>query len=257
MANLKLTVAYDGTRFSGFQRQPGRQTVQGVLEEVLGELAGREVQVFGAGRTDAGVHARAQVVHLDWPGPVPWQRLPQVLLRRLPDDVAVLDAAPAAEDFHARYSAVGKCYRYTVDRSPVPDVFRRRYAYHEPRPLAVDAMRAAAEQLEGTHDFTSFCAAATPVSNKVRTVYAVRLAEEGSLLHVYVIGDGFLYQMVRIMVGTLVEVGLGRRSPSAVGEILAARDRRRAGVTAPAKGLTLWEVYYSRDELEDALRRLS
>ncbi|MDI3257767.1 MAG: tRNA pseudouridine(38-40) synthase TruA [Kyrpidia sp.] len=255
--NLRATVAYDGTDFHGFQRQPGLRTVQGVLEECLSGLAGRPVGIAGAGRTDAGVHARAQVITFEWSGPMPWSRLKRVLFHRLPGDVVVSEIEPAPPHFHARFSAVGKCYRYTVDRGAFPDVFSRRYALHEPRPLDLSAMAAGARELTGTHDYTSFCSSGTPAEDKVRTVHAIRLAEESPLVHLYVFGNGFLYQMVRILVGTLLEVGLGKRAPSSLRDVLEARDRRAAGITVPAKGLTLWEVYYAQADLNRALERFS
>ncbi|ADG04962.1 tRNA pseudouridine(38-40) synthase TruA [Kyrpidia tusciae] len=249
---VKAKVGYDGTDYHGFQRQPGLRTVQGVLEGALGELAGREVSIVGAGRTDAGVHARGQVIAFEWPGPIPWQRLERVLLRRLPEDLVVSNLEPAPESFHPRFSAVGKCYRYTLDQGVYPSVFLRRYTWHVPTQMDLGSMRRAALAAAGTHDYTSFCAASTPVQNKVRTVYAIRLAEEPPFVHLYVFGNGFLYQMVRILVGTLVEVGIGKRSVESISGILAARDRRAAGVTAPAKGLTLWDVYYETGDFTRA-----
>ncbi|MDQ0190434.1 tRNA pseudouridine(38-40) synthase TruA [Alicyclobacillus cycloheptanicus] len=247
MPKIRATVAYDGTEFHGFARQPGLRTVQGTLEQTLEQLMGKPVEVFGSGRTDAGVHARAQVVH--WTqdvGPSP-DRYPYVFRRILPPDIVVQKAEVVDEAFHARFSAIRKTYRYTVQRADVEDVFTNRYAWHMPRALRLAEMRAAAGSLVGEHDFTSFCAAATPVENKVRTVYAIEFEERGTYLDIYCTGSGFLQNMVRIIVGTLIDVGLGKLDPSAMPKILAGRDRRLAGQTAPAKGLCLWQVDYGDD----------
>ncbi|SFU69223.1 tRNA pseudouridine(38-40) synthase TruA [Alicyclobacillus macrosporangiidus] len=243
MPKIRMTIAYDGTDFHGFARQRGLRTVQGTLEDALARALGHPVEVEGSGRTDAGVHARAQVVHWEQDhGPAP-ERYPYVLGRMLPGDLIPIHAELAPDDFHARFSAKRKTYRYTIQRARVPDVFTHRYAWHEPSALDLARMRDAAQQLVGEHDFTSFCAAATPVEDKRRVIYDLRLEERGTYLDIYCTGNGFLQYMVRIIVGTLVDIGLGRLNRP-VTEILAARDRRCAGRTAPAKGLTLWDVAY-------------
>ncbi|MBX5435828.1 MAG: tRNA pseudouridine(38-40) synthase TruA [Alicyclobacillaceae bacterium] len=244
MRNIKLTIAYDGTDFHGFARQRGLRTVQGVLEEALERVLGRPTQVNGSGRTDAGVHARAQVVNWTQEYGPPPERYPVLLQRLLPPDIVPLEAAEAVPAFHARYSALRKTYRYTIHQAPVEDVFTRRYTWHVPQRLDLDAMRAAAAYLVGEHDFTSFCAAATPVENKVRTIERIRLDVRGSYVDLWCTGNGFLQHMVRIIAGTLVDVGMGRIRPCEMPAILAARDRRAAGQTAPARGLVLWQVEY-------------
>jgi tRNA pseudouridine38-40 synthase len=241
---VKLVIAYDGTHFHGFARQAGLRTVQGTLEQVLADVLGHPVEVFGSGRTDAGVHARAQVVHFTQQHGPPPERWPRILLRRLPEDIVVTSAEAVPDSFHARFSARWKTYRYTLQRAEVPDVFTRRYTWHVPGPLNLDEMRRAAAALEGEHDFTSFCAAATPVEDKRRTISAIRIDPRGSYLHIYCRGNGFLQHMVRIVVGTLVQVGQGKRTAADIPRILAARDRQAAGPTAPPQGLTLWEVEY-------------
>lgn len=245
---LKLLVAYDGTDFHGFQRQPGRRTVQAVLEEALGRLAGHPVTVVGAGRTDAGVHAAGQVVHCTVAGSIPTERIPQALQGLLPPDVVVYAAEEVDESFHARKSARAKVYRYSVLVAPFPWPFIRRYVLHEPRPLDVAAMRAGAAHLVGRHDFAAFQAAGRPVRDTVRTVHRLELDEQvmpwGRIVHITVEADGFLYHMARNIAGTLLEVGRGRRPPEWVAEVLASRRRERAGPTAPAHGLTLLEVRY-------------
>ncbi|TCP52261.1 tRNA pseudouridine38-40 synthase [Tumebacillus sp. BK434] len=244
MRNIKLTISYDGTDFHGFQTQPNLRTVQGTLQARLEEVVGHPVSIIGSGRTDAGVHARAQVVNFHTSSRVPVEKWPIVCNVKLPDDLVVQDATEVPEDWHARFSARGKVYRYQFDRGAYPDVFTRKYAYHYPYPICVERMIEAATHLVGRHDFTSFCAANTPVEDKVRTLHAVDLREDGHLLTVTCRGEGFLYNMVRIIAGTLLDVGRGKIEPGAIPDILLARDRKLAGVTAPAHGLTMWQVLY-------------
>ncbi|WP_307400832.1 tRNA pseudouridine(38-40) synthase TruA [Desulfofundulus luciae] len=248
MRNIKLTIAYDGTNYHGFQEQRGTGlvTIQEVLEKCLRRLAGREIRVTGAGRTDAGVHARGQVVNFDACGwSIPTDRIVLALNGMLPRDIAALKAEEVGPEFHARYSALAKTYRYTIYNSRIPSPFWRLYSHFVPRPLDVEAMAQAAQKLVGTHDFASFQAAGSPIKNTVRTLFAVDVFREGiELVHLTFRGNGFLYNMVRIMVGTLIEVGLGKRDPDDIPAILAARDRTRAGPTAPPEGLCLERVEY-------------
>jgi tRNA pseudouridine38-40 synthase len=244
--NIKLVLAYDGTDFAGFQVQPGKRTVQGELTAALAKILGEEVKVIGAGRTDAGVHARAQVVNFATAAPIPTSRLPAALNSCLPPDLTVWQAEEVPADFHARYAAQGKTYRYLIHQAPQPSPFLRRYSWHLPRPLDVAAMQAAAAQLIGEHDFSSFCAAGGAAKTRVRTLRRLTLGGEGGLLLVEAAADGFLYKMVRNLVGTLVEVGRGAFTPDDVQRILAGRDRSLAGPTAPPQGLILWEVDYGR-----------
>lgn len=245
MPRLKMVVAYDGTDFFGFQRQPDRRTVQGVLEEAITRIAGHPVQLVGAGRTDAGVHARGQVCHFDTAHPMPLDRWASVLNRILPRDVVVRSVQEAAPDFHARKDARWKTYRYRIDTRPVPDVFTRRFHLHFPLPLDVESMQRAASFLEGTHDFTSFSSARSPVENRVRTIYRCRVERDGSLVTMEIVGNGFLYNMVRIIAGTLLEVGRGKRSWEAIPDIIRSKDRASAGKTLPPEGLTMVEVGYT------------
>lgn len=244
--HLVLTLAYDGTGYCGFQRQrPGpRPAVQEVLERALGRALGVGVAVTAAGRTDAGVHAEAQVVAFRAETSIPVARLPYAVNRLLPPDVVVTGAWEAPAGFHPRFSAVGKVYRYALWRAPFPSPFWRRYAWHRPQPLDVPAMRQAAALLEGRRDFAAMMAAGRPVRDTVRTVVRCEVEDRFPLLLVRVEADGFLYKMVRTMVGTLVEVGRGRMAPAEVAAILASRDRRRAGPTAPPHGLCLEAVRY-------------
>jgi tRNA pseudouridine38-40 synthase len=246
---IKLTIAYDGTDFHGFQAQTRRdatiRTVQSVLEESLERVTGHPVPVTGAGRTDAGVHAKAQVVTFESAGAVPVERWPRVLNHRLPRDVVVISARSVPPSFHPRYDAVAKVYRYTIDTAPVPDIFTRRFCTHFTEALDVERMQQAARYLIGKHDFTSFSAARAQVSNRIRTLRKVDVWTDGTYVHFLYEGNGFLQHMVRILTGTLVEVGITERQPDDIPHILKAKDRREAGRTMPPEGLTLWKVKYS------------
>ncbi|MED1947026.1 MULTISPECIES: tRNA pseudouridine(38-40) synthase TruA [Brevibacillus] len=241
---LRCVLAYDGTDFSGFQVQPDQVTIQGEIEAALNRVTGEDIQVFGSGRTDAGVHARGQVIHFDTSSNIPMDKWRFVLNNQLPDSIVIRTVEEVDASFHARFDVQVKEYRYCIDNNPVADVFRHRYADHVRFPLDVDAMQQAAHYLVGEHDFTSFCSAKTFVEDKVRTVYGLTVEKIGDEVWVTCRGNGFLYNMVRIIVGTLVEVGQGKRNPAELKEILAACDREKAGKTAPAKGLTMWEVLY-------------
>lgn len=244
MRNIKLTIAYDGTHFHGFQVQPNLRTVQGMLQETLEAVVKHPISIIGSGRTDAGVHARGQVVNFHTSARIPLEKWPIVLNTRLPDDLVVLTSEEMPERWHSRFDARGKVYRYQVDLSPYSNVFMRHFSYHYPYPLRIEPMIEAAKHLVGRHDFTSFCAANTPVEDKVRMLYAVDVAMEGDLLTITCRGEGFLYNMVRIIAGTLLDVGRGKIAPEKIPDILSAKDRSSAGVTAPALGLTMWQVLY-------------
>jgi tRNA pseudouridine38-40 synthase len=238
---IKLTLAYDGTDFHGWQWQPDRPTIQAemmrALEAVIG---GKEIEV--SGRTDAGVHALAQVASFRTTAAIPCENLVKALNANLPAAIRVLAAEEAAADFHARFGARAKTYRYVIHRGAVCPPHRYRFVHHFPYPLDEDAMRAAAACFVGTHDFTSFTTAGEPSGE--RTIFASDLTREGEELIYTVRGSGFLHHMVRNMVGTMLEVGKGNLTPPDIPRILAARDRRAAGPTAPAKGLWLMSVEY-------------
>ncbi len=248
MRNIKMVIAYDGTNYHGFQEQRGTGllTVQEVLEKCLLRLAGRQVKVVGAARTDAGVHAQGQVVNFDAAGwNIPAARIPLALNGLLPDDIVALHAQEVPPDFHARFSALAKTYRYTIYNARMPSPFWRLYSHFEPRPLNLETMAAAARHLQGRHDFASFRAAGAGAKTTVRTLFEAAVGRSGELVYLTFRGDGFLYNMVRIMAGTLVEVGLGKRTPEEVKEVLEARERSKAGPTLPARGLCLLGVEYS------------
>lgn len=247
MKNVKLTIAYDGTAYHGFQEQRGTElpTIQEELENHLSSLAGRKVQVIGAGRTDAGVHARGQVVNFDASGwNIPTHRIPLALNGVLPRDIAALKADEVPAGFHARFSAKSKIYTYSVHNTRVPDPFLMRYSYFFPRPLDLAAMRQAAQYFRGRQDFAAFKAEGTPVKSTIRTIYDIQVITKGEMVDLVFHGDGFLHHMVRIITGTLLEVGLKKYPPEEIAGILASRDRTRAGPTAPPQGLCLMEVIY-------------
>jgi tRNA pseudouridine38-40 synthase len=238
---LKLVLAYDGTDFHGFARQPGRRTVEGVLLDALERVLGRRPQLSVAGRTDAGVHAEGQVVSFEAeadPG-----RVQRAVNGMLGPEVVVRRAARAAEGFDARWSATARSYRYRIRTDEVPDPFTARFEWHRPGTYRVGAMRAAARHLTGRHDFASFCRRPEEGST-VRTLRRLTVRSQDGRLEVGATGDGFLHQMVRSVVGTLVAVGEGRIDPEAMPAVLAARDRSAAGPVAPPDGLTLVSVTY-------------
>lgn len=266
MKNILLTIAYDGSRFHGWQRQPREVTVQGYLEQTFSRLFDRQIQLSGTSRTDAGVHALGQRASFQADISIPTDRLARVLNNALCGaeegsfslaPVRILAAEEMPEGFHARFDSRGKKYIYRICTAREPDIFRRNYVYHvfgrqtgpreEGHGLDLAAMQEAASQLVGTHDFKSFeSSGGNPRETTVRTIFGaqVRPAEREDELLFEISGDGFLYNMVRIITGTLVEVGLGRRSPGEMKEIIEAKSRQAAGHTAPPYGLYLAEVYY-------------
>ena len=248
MATVKLVLEYDGSRYAGWQRQPDQPTVQEAVETALFQLTQETVSVIGAGRTDSGVHALGQVasfrIERQWT-PRQWIR---GLNARLPDDIAVRSAALASEDFHARYGARGKLYEYRiVNRAERPAV-ERAFVWHVHKPLDQRAMEQAAVHLIGTHDFSSFEGTLTDNEDPVCHLRQLSLARDGDLISIQAYADRFLKHMVRAIVGTLVEVGHGKRTPDSLNTILAAKDRRAAGRTAPPHGLFLARVDYDDDE---------
>lgn len=245
MQRWKCIISYDGTNFSGYQVQPNKRTVQRELEAGLAKLhKGHEIKVYASGRTDAGVHAMGQVIHFDSPLLIPENKWRVALNSLMPGDISVLSVERVHTDFHARFDARGKEYRYFLHLAKCRDPFKRNYTCHYPYPLNLDAMQAGADLLLGTHDFSSFCSAKTEVEDKVRTIQFIHFSMDRELLCLRFVGDGFLYNMVRILVGTLLEIGSGERKPEEIQTILAGSDRRLAGKTAPANGLYLWKVFY-------------
>jgi tRNA pseudouridine38-40 synthase len=241
---VRLTVEYDGTDFSGFQAQPSVRTVAGEIEAALARLFSDDIKVTGAGRTDAGVHATGQVVSFTAGARFPFERLLLALNALLPDDLSVREAAIAGDGFSARFAARERTYVYAILNRPARSAVLARYAWHVAGTLDLGAMRAAAEHLIGEHDFRSFATVAPEISS-TRTVGRLEIAPAGQVVRLEIAADGFLRHMVRVIVGTLVECGQGRRPPSDLPRVLAARDRTAAGHTAPAAGLCLAGVRYA------------
>ena len=246
MTKILLEIAYDGAAFSGYQVQPNRRTVQGELGRVVEQVLGQPCNVSGCGRTDKGVHARQFFCSVETENPItiPLDALPKVLNAFVPGDIAVKNAVQIDDDFHVRYSVKWKEYGYMIHNAPAPCPFYNGRAWHISRHLDLSLMQAAAEEIVGTHDFSAFCAAGSFVENKVRRVRYIRCESEGEMLHIRVAGDGFLYNMVRIITGTLVEVSDGKIAPGDIAGIIADGDRTRAGMTAPPDGLYLNFVRY-------------
>lgn len=243
--NYKLKISYDGSRYFGWEHQPDRETIQGKIETVLARMVDKDmVDVIGAGRTDAGVHARAMIANVHLDTPMSPEEIRDYANRYLPDDIAILEVREAADRFHARYKAVGKTYQYTCFDGPVKPVFDRKYYTPLDQELDVEAMQEAAHFLEGKHDYKSFCGNSRMKKSTVRIVDTITVRRRKGYVYLTFHGTGFLQNMVRIMSGTLIEVGLGRKRPEEVGEILEACDRKVAGPTAPAKGLCLLKVDY-------------
>jgi tRNA pseudouridine38-40 synthase len=241
---LKLTLEYDGTDFSGWQAQPGRRTVQAVLEEAAATIFRHRTSAEGAGRTDAGVHALGQVASIETASELPAAKVLRALNGVLPEDVAVRAVEEAPAGFHARFSARAKHYRYRILTSNVRAPLEARFAWHCHHALDEMRMQHAADLLVGPHDFRAFAREPDARSSTCRTLYALDVRRAGTILTVDVKGDGFLYNMVRALAGTLVEVGRGRLTPGEVSDILAARERQAAGPTLPPQGLFLVEVVY-------------
>jgi tRNA pseudouridine38-40 synthase len=242
--NLKIVLEYDGTNFCGWQTQPGVRTVQDTLERAIEAVTGERVRVAGAGRTDTGVHAEGQVASFRTCSMIPAAKWPLALTSQMPDDAAVLSCAEVPPTFHARHSAAGRIYRYEILISRVRRPCRRLHAWHIRAPLDIDAMRDAAQHLIGEHDFRSFAAELEPGEVAIRRVDRIDVEGRGDQIIMTFQGSGFLRRMVRLVVGTLVEVGQGKRAPSRIAGILEAKDVRKAGPAAPAMGLTLQEVLY-------------
>ncbi|HVG09230.1 MAG TPA: tRNA pseudouridine(38-40) synthase TruA [Thermoanaerobaculia bacterium] len=240
----RLTISYRGERYAGWQRQDNALTVQEIVEEALAKLVDSPIRVTGASRTDAGVHARGQVAHLDLPRPLPHRALVHGVNRHLPGDVRVMAAGLVDEDFHARKSAVGKEYSYRLSRAEVLSPLDAPFAVQVPAKIDLIRMQSAASFLPGRHDFSAFALAGGSHGQPFRRVFAAGWLEQGDELRFTITGDGFLRGMVRALVGTLIEVGLGRRDPEELADLLSGRPRSAAGPTAPAHGLILETVSY-------------
>ena len=242
--NIKLTVLYDGSEYHGWQIQPGFKTIQGTLTEAIQALVGREVRVFGASRTDAGVSALGQVALVQLDSSIPVENLARAITHKLPPDIAVAEAVEVPQGFDLMGEVKSKLYRYSIFTGPVRPVLQMRHCWHLPGKLDIPAMSRAAAMLVGKKDFKSFAAAADKRQTSVRTIFRCDVNQNDDWIYVEVEGDSFLYNMVRNIVGTLVEVGYGRLEPEKIREILDAKDRTAAGPIAPAAGLCLMWIKY-------------
>lgn len=247
MKRIQITVAYDGTRYSGWQIQKNGITVEEVLNGALSKLLAEPIQVIGASRTDAGVHAMGNVAVFDTDTRIPAEKICYAVNGLLPEDIRVIDSAEAAPNFHPRKTNSRKTYEYRIWNSRFEMPFYRFISYHVHIPLDVEKMRKAAAYLVGEHDFASFCSSGSHVEDTIRTIYQLSIDKDGDMIVIRVTGNGFLYNMVRIIAGTLIEVGNGRFRPEEAGEMLRARDRSKAGRKVPARGLCLRELVFLKE----------
>ena len=253
--NIRLIVAYDGTELNGYQSQVNGITVQDCLEAALTKVCNEPISIYGASRTDAGVHARFQVVTFTT-GSIPAENLTRALIAHLPPFIVIRKAEEIPLDWRPRWRIVGKEYIYTIHNDVIEDPISMRYHWHVKKPLNRAAMMEAAKALEGTHDFTTLQGANSTPANPVKTMFAVTLRFIGPTVYIHVIGDGFLYHMVRNIAGLLVDVGLGRFAPSQVPDLIAARDRRVIGKTAPPQGLCLEEIFFNEGRRQAVIESL-
>lgn len=244
MKRVKLIVAYDGTNYCGWQIQQNGITVEEVLNRTISELVGEQIAVIGASRTDSGVHAMGNVAVFDTESRIPAEKMSFALNQRLPEDIRIQESCEVAPDWHPRYCDTRKTYEYRILNRRFAIPTQRLYSHFFYYPLDVAKMQQAADYLVGEHDFKSFCSTRTQVENTVRTIYFLHVVKEGDMIRIQINGNGFLYNMVRIIVGTLLKVGTGLYPPEHVKEILEAKDRRLAGPKAEARGLTLMEIEY-------------
>ena len=248
MKNIKLILQYDGSAYHGFQIQPDVVTIQSVLQDCIGKITGKKVKVNGCSRTDAGVHAVRYCAGFCVDTPIPADRFSLIMNNALPDDIKILSSSEETEDFHPRFSILSKEYVYTINTSPDADVFSRNFEWQLKSKLDVSLMNKAAGYIVGKKDFVSFMTSGPEMETTVRNVMSLSVKEENDKIKIYIRADGFLYNMVRIITGTLVWVGEGRIAPEDVISIINAKDRSKAGPTAPPQGLALYEVYYEGGE---------
>lgn len=243
----KMKLAYDGTHFSGFQVQPNKRTVQGEIEKALSKMSkGNFIRIKGAGRTDAGVHAKGQIIHFDYPKQIPADGMLRALNTLGPEDIVFLESKIVDDSFHSQYLAKGKMYQYRVDNHQLKNPFTRLYTHHHPFEMDLNRTQKALAFLEGTHDFTSFASAHSDKEDKTRTIYeASVMIDEKTMEWIFTFrGNGFLYNMIRIIMGTILQIADGRREPEEIEQMLKAKDRAAAGPTAAPHGLCMVEVYY-------------
>lgn len=244
MRNVKLTIEYDGTNYGGWQRQKNSASIQQCIEEAITALTGKRTTITGSSRTDAGVHAKGQVANFLTDTTIPCSKLPFAINSRLPKDICILEAEDMPMEFHSRYDSKGKRYSYTILNRRVPPAYMRNYVAHCPYNLDYRAMEDSIGAFLGTHDFAAFRSTGSSAKTSIRTVRDIQLVKQGDIIRLYIEADGFLYNMVRIIAGTLIDVGLGKIAPSSIPYIIDSRDRNMAGITAPAAGLCLEKVFY-------------
>lgn len=248
MKRVKLVVAYDGTNYRGWQVQNNGETIESMLNRAISSLTGEDIHVMGSSRTDSGVHAMGNVAVFDTEARMAADKFSYALNQRLPEDIRIQNSCEVPSDFHPRYQKTVKTYEYRILNREFPLPAYRLNTHFTYRPLDVARMREAARYLEGEHDFQSFCAAGAQVKTTVRTIHELTVEKEGDLIVIRITGNGFLYNMVRIIAGTLMKVGMGEWEPERMTEILEGCDRKLAGPTAPAKGLTLMEIHFKGEK---------
>lgn len=244
MKNIKLIVEYEGTNYSGWQRQNNSTTIQERLEKAASEALGEKISVIGASRTDAGVHAKKYVCNFFTQSIIPTEKLCIVINQKLPEDIVILASVEVAKEFHSRFSSKGKRYSYTILNRLHPCAIGKNYVYHYKRKLNVESMKKAAPYFLGKHDFSAFKSTGSEVKDNVRTITELKIVKEGDYIRFYVSGDGFLYNMVRIIVGTLLDVGEGKIEPQEMKLVIESKDRKKSGMVVPASGLCLEEIFY-------------
>lgn len=245
MRNIKMTIEYDGGRYLGWQKLgDSNKTIQGKIENILTQMTGNKTEIVGSGRTDAGAHAKGQIANFKTTSDMEFGEMLDYLSRYLPQDIVVKELEEVPERFHAQYNAVGKKYSYYVWNNVIPSAFERNYSFHYPQQLDIDKMNKACSKLVGTHDFIGFSSLKKSKKSTVRKIDEITIQKEGNLLHFTFVGEGFLYNMVRIMMGTLLEIGSGMMEPESIDAIFESKTRSDAGITVPSQGLFLDEVYY-------------
>ena len=256
MRNIRIIVAYDGTDLAGYQKQPDDKglTIQGCLEYGLSKICNEPIQIYGASRTDAGVHAKFQVCTFQTSGAIPAENIPRAMIAHIPKDIVVLDAVEIPLDWKPRWNIYGKEYVYTIHNQLIANPLTKRYHWHVKKPLNIELMQAAGNELLGTHDFTTLKGTNSTPAEPVKTIMGIHVEGKGPHVTISVVGDGFLYHMVRNIAGLLVDVGLGRRKVEDIKGYLAAKDRRVIGKTAPAQGLCLEEIFFTEERQQEVLR---
>lgn len=246
--NIRLIVAYDGTDLHGYQRQANSLTVQEALEDALSKVCNEEITIYGSSRTDSGVHAKFQVVTFFTKGSIPVENLNKALIAFLPAEIVIMDACEVPIEWRVRNHTFGKKYIYTIHNAEIENPLTRRYHWHVKKTLNIALMQEAAKIILGKHDFTTFAGKSTTPQNPNKTLYSVEIVKENDTIKIAVIGDGFMYHMVRNIAGMLVDVGLGRKTPTEIKKALEAKNRSLLGKTAPAQGLCLERVYFTEEE---------